>query len=171
MTKPIPDAPAPALKIETVGGGTWTLADQTPETFTMVVFYRGHHCPVCKGYLKQLDGMVGEFAEAGAPVVAVSMNPADLAAQSKDQWELPNLTVGYGLSEADARAWGLYISTAIKEAEADMSCEPGLFLVRPDGRLYMVSISNMPWARPSLDGFPAKLKFAVDNNYPARGTA
>ncbi len=37
----IPRQPVPALEVETVGGGTWRLADQSPENFTLVVFYRG----------------------------------------------------------------------------------------------------------------------------------
>lgn len=39
----IPRQPVPSLELSTVGGGTWRLADQKPEHFTMVVFYRGRH--------------------------------------------------------------------------------------------------------------------------------
>lgn len=41
--KVLPRAKTPALVVETVGGGTWDLAAQQPEHFTLVVFYRGHH--------------------------------------------------------------------------------------------------------------------------------
>ena len=41
--KVLPRTQAPALAVETVGGGTWSLADRNPRHFTMVVFYRGHH--------------------------------------------------------------------------------------------------------------------------------
>jgi len=46
-----PDTQAPALKLPLVGGGTFDLAAEKPDNFTMVIFYRGYHCPVCKGYL------------------------------------------------------------------------------------------------------------------------
>lgn len=43
MNKLIPQQRVPELSVSTVGGGTWTLSDQDPEHFTLVVFYRGHH--------------------------------------------------------------------------------------------------------------------------------
>ena len=38
-----PRSRTPDLTVETVRHGTWTLADQNPESFTLLVFYRGHH--------------------------------------------------------------------------------------------------------------------------------
>ena len=58
----------------------------------------------------------------------------------------------------------------IKEAENDIFSEPGLVWIRADGRLYLIDITNMPWARPDLETLMPKAKFAVENNYPARGT-
>lgn len=165
-----PDAQVPALSIDTLDGSNWTLADQSPRNFTQVVFYRGHHCPLCKMYLQKLDGLIAGYQEAGVETIAVSMNSKDLAQASKDDWELQNVVIGYGLSEGDARRWGLYISKAFKEVEADIFAEPGLFWVRPDGRLYLLDISNMPWARPDMEFMLGKVQFAVDNGYPARGT-
>lgn len=168
--KLMPEAPAPALSLPLVGGGTWTLADQAPENFTMVVFYRGLHCPVCQSYLGKLDRLMKGYQDAGFSVVAASMNTQELAGQSVKDWGLENLQVAYGLTEADARAWGLWVSSAIKDAEADIFCEPGLYWIRPDGRIYLIDISNMPWARPDLEFLLSKVPFAVEKGYPARGT-
>ncbi|MBX2885628.1 MAG: AhpC/TSA family protein [Granulosicoccus sp.] len=165
----MPDAQVPTLDIETVNGDRWTLADQNPQNFTMIVFYRGLHCPVCKAYLQKLEALLGDYQKAGFSVIAVSMNTADLAAQTASEWELSSLQIGHSLSEADARAWGLYISRAIKEGEADIFNEPGLFWIRPDGKLYLADVSNMPWSRPDLDFLHSKIPFAVENQYPARG--
>lgn len=164
-----PDAAVPNLVVNTVGGGQWSLADQSPQNFTMVVFYRGLHCPVCKAYLEKLSGLLAGYTDSGFSTIAVSMNSEQVATQTVADWSLGDLTVGYGLSESDARAWGLYISKAIKDAEADVFCEPGLFWVRPDRRLYLVDVSNMPWSRPDLEFLQSKIPFAVDNGYPARG--
>ncbi len=166
-----PNAQVPALSVNTVAGDNWELSAQSPKNFTMVIFYRGLHCPVCKSYLQKLLTLQTGYEEAGFSTIAISMNDEDLAKQTASDWQLDGLTVGYGLSESDARAWGLYISKAIKDAEADTFCEPGLFWVRPDGRLYMVDVSNMPWARPDLEFLLSKVPFAVENNYPARGGA
>lgn len=169
MTKLTPDAPVPALSLPLLGGGTFTLNENAPENFTMVIFYRGLHCPVCKSYLETLNGLVNDYRTAGFDLVAASMNDADTAAKTRQEWDIANVPVAYGLTEAQAREWGLYVSKAIKDAEADIFCEPGLFWVRPDGRLYLADVSNMPWARPDLAFLLSKVPFAVEKGYPARG--
>ncbi|MEP1209532.1 MAG: redoxin domain-containing protein [Rhizobiaceae bacterium] len=164
-----PGAQVPNLAVETVGGDRWELSAQTPENFTMIVVYRGLHCPVCKSYLQKLETLLSGYQDGGFSVIALSMNDKELAEKSASEWELNNLTIGYGLSESDARAWGLYISRAFKEVEADIFCEPGLFWVRPNGELYLVDVSNMPWARPDLEFLLSKAAYALANDYPARG--
>jgi len=168
--KMMPDTQVPALSLPLVGGGTWTLADQSPKNFTMIIVYRGLHCPVCKMYLSKLNGLVDMAAEAGVNVVVASMDPEDRATEAKSDWGLDNLNVAYGMTTQDIANWGLYLSTAFKDAENAQFAEPGLFWVRPDGRLYLVDISNMPWSRPDVEFLLSKVQFAMDNNYPARGT-
>jgi peroxiredoxin len=167
----MPDTQAPALTVALVGGGTWDLSQQSPRNFTMIVVYRGYHCPVCKAYLQKLNALTGMATDAGVDVLAVSMDDADRATKTKAEWALDNLTLGYGLTSADASAWGLYQSDAIKDAEATRFAEPGLFWVRPDGRLYLISVANMPWARPDVEFLLSKVDFAMANSYPARGSA
>lgn len=41
--KILPRSKTPALSFETVHHGTWELARQQPASFTLLVFYRGHH--------------------------------------------------------------------------------------------------------------------------------
>ncbi|MGI9436031.1 MAG: redoxin domain-containing protein [Geminicoccaceae bacterium] len=168
-TKLMPESQAPALAVNTLQGDRFELAAEAPRNFTMVVFYRGYHCPVCKAYLQKLDGLADQYQQAGFSVIAISMDGAERAGKAASEWELANIRIGYGLGEDTARQWGLYISKAIKEAEAEIFAEPGLFWVRPDGRLYLIDIANMPWARPDPAFLLSKVPFAVDNNYPARG--
>jgi peroxiredoxin len=168
--KLMPDAPAPALSVPLVGGGTWTLADQKPDSFTMIVVYRGFHCPVCKVYMGKLNSLMGQARDVGLNVVAVSMDGLERAEAAKAEWGLTDTPVAYGLTKDDVKNWGLYLSTAIKDAENAQFAEPGLFWVRPDGRLYLIDISNMPFSRPDLEILLPKAKMAKENNYPARGT-
>ena len=165
-----PDTQVPALKLPLVGGGTFDLAAESPENFTMVVFYRGLHCPVCKNYLGALKSVLAEYEAAGFSVVVASMNGQDLAEKAASEWELDGMRVAYGVTVEDAENWGLWISKAFKDVEADIFTEPGLFWVRPDGKLYLADISNMPWARPDLKMLLSKVGYALENNYPARGT-
>jgi peroxiredoxin len=168
-----PDA-APTLEVSTVGEGTWRLADQNPRNFTMVVFYRGLHCPICSMYLADLNSKAAAFAERGVATVIISTDSGDRAVEAKTKWGLDNLTVGYDLSLDKARAWGLYISssrgkTSTGVEEPALFSEPGLFVIRPDGTLYFGTVQTMPFARPAFGDILKALDFVIANDYPARG--
>ena len=170
----MPRQPVPELSLPLVGGGTWSLADQTPETFTMVVFYRGLHCPICAAYLGDLNRKAAAFRERGVGIVIASSDGADRAAEAKERWGLDALDVAYGLSLDEARRWGLYVSSGIGTSsigveEPALFSEPGLFLVRPDGSLYFGSVQTMPFARPAFGDILKALDFALAKDYPARG--
>ena len=165
----IPGKKAPSLNIETISGNTWSLDNHLNKSKCMIVFYRGLHCPVCSVFLKQIESQLLEYKKSNTEVIAVSMDNKEKALKVKSDWSIKNLNIAYGLSEENARNWGLYISKSIKEAESDLFCEPGLFIIKEDGTLYLANTSNMPWARPDLTDFPAKLIFAEENNYPVRG--
>lgn len=169
MTTLTPGAPAPELNVDLVGGGSFKLADAQPDNFTMVVFYRGLHCPVCKQYNRQLQDLLGDYADLGVDVVAVSMDDEERATKSVEDWGVDELATGYGMSEATARDWGLFISSAIKDEEPETFSEPGLALVKPDGTLFYLAINSMPFGRPDLEDFVGKLGWILDNDYPARG--
>ena len=171
-----PRKPVPALEFDTAGGDRWSLAAQKPQNFTMVVFYRGLHCPVCRKYTAELNGMIGEFDKRGVSTVITSTDARERAEQAKTQWGLPNLTVGYGVSIDKAREWGLYVSTSrgvtsLGIEEPPLFAEPGLFLMKPDGTLYWGSVATMPFARPHFNDIAGAIDFALSKNYPARGEA
>ena len=172
----MPNKPVPALELSLVGGGRFSLAAETPQHFTMVVFYRGLHCPICRRYLSELEGLLPEFEKRGVSVFAASSDAQDRAEQAKSGWGLANLHVGYGLSIAEARKWGLYISsskgpTSAGVVEPDLFNELGLFIVRPDGTPYWGTTSTMPFGRPHFNEILQSLDFVIPKNYPARGDA
>jgi peroxiredoxin len=149
----MPRTPVPALSLETVGGGRVTLSEVAPEQFTMVVFYRGYHCPVCRKYVTELDGLLDEFTKRGVSIIVASSDPKERAEKTTQEWRLQRVALAYGLPLDEARAWGLYISTSRGKTslgieEPAMFSEPGLYLVRPDGTLYWGNVSTMPFARP-----------------------
>jgi hypothetical protein len=120
--------------------------------------------------------MIGEFEKRGVSTVIVSTDNRERAEQTKSQWGLPNLAVGYGVPIEKAREWGLYISTSRGVTSAGVEepprfAEPGLFLVKPDATLYWASISTMPFARPHFPEIAQAIDFALSKNYPARGEA
>lgn len=174
ITPLFPRQPVPPLDLPLVGGGTWSLAEQTPENFTMVVFYRGLHCPICSRYLADLNRKAGKFAELGVNVVVASSDDAERGAKAKEEWGLDALDVAYGVSLEKGREWGLYVSTSIGKTsvgvvEPDMFIEPGLFVIRPDGTLYFGTVQTMPFARPSFAEVLGAIGTVIERNYPARG--
>ncbi|MEC9367838.1 MAG: peroxiredoxin-like family protein [Pseudomonadota bacterium] len=174
FTPLIPRQPVPALSLPTVGGGTWTLAEQKPRHFTMIVFYRGLHCPICSKYLGDLNAKAGQFAEKGVNVFVASGDTKERAAEAAQKWGLDKLTVGYGLSLDKAREWGLFISagrgkTSIGVEEPALFPEPGLFVITPDRKLYWSSVQTMPFARPSFAEILGAFDFVIAKNYPGRG--
>jgi len=169
MNRPTPKHTAPDLKFPLLDGNQWVLADQNPDNFTLVVFYRGLHCPLCKKYLQQLQELLPEFEQRGVNVVAVSMDSEKRARLSRQKWELSNLTLGYGLSEKSARDWTLYLSTGVKDGEPSEFSEPGLFLIDNSNQIYYSAINSNPWGRPYLPSFVKAVDYIVQSGYPARG--
>jgi peroxiredoxin len=170
--KLMPDQPVPALAVDTLAGKRFDIAAQAPKNFTQVVFYRGMHCPVCKNYLRSIDARLADFEGHGVETIAISMDSRERAQEAAKTWELQRLTIGYGLPEATARAWGLYLSKPIMPQEAPaLFTEPGLFLVRPDRRLYYASVLSMPFGRPTVEDMLFGLGAVLARNFPARGTA
>jgi len=168
-----PRESVPALDVETLSG-PWSLAAQTPEKFIIAVFYRGLHCPICSKYIHELAKLEGDFAEIGASVMCLSQDTRERAEQAVQDWDLGDLTVGYGVSDGQARDWGLHRSagrglTSIGIEEPAEFSEPGLFIMRPDQTLYWAQISTMPFARPHFREILGGLKFALEKDYPARG--
>jgi peroxiredoxin len=174
QTTIIPRQQVPALSVPTVGGEMWTLAEQSPESFTLIVFYRGLHCPICSRYLGDLDSKLGQFADKGVGAIAISSDTQERADKTQRDWKLGALPLGYDISLDSAREWGLFISTSKGKTSAGIEepalfIEPGLFLVRPDNTLYCSSVQTMPFARPSFTEVLGAVDFVLANDYPARG--
>ncbi|MDO1486849.1 AhpC/TSA family [Rhodococcus rhodochrous] len=165
-----PRQPVPTLDVPLVGGSRWALADQHPENFSLVVFYRGVHCPMCRSHVTELDSLMDKFAEVGVTsVVAVSGDDEGRAKRAVEEWDITRVPIGYGLSIESMREWGLHVSKAIKEGQPNEFSEPGLFIIRPDGTLYAAVQTTMPFLRPHLDEVVETIRWINDNNYPARG--
>lgn len=174
ITPLIPRQPVPDLTVPLVGGGEWSIANARGNPFTMIVFYRGLHCPICKSYIGGLDRLLDKFTDKGIEVIAISSDTAERAAQAVADWKLEKLRVGHSLPLETARRWGLYVSTSRGRTssgieEPALFSEPGLFFVRPDRTLYFASTQSMPFARPKFEELLPAIDFVVANDYPARG--
>ena len=170
----IPRQAVPPLLVPTLDHGLFRLSEDAATNFTLVVFYRGLHCPICMKYLLELGRLLPEFEKRGVKVVAISSDVRERAQAMADKLNSPGLRLGHDLSLTTAREWGLFISTSrgttsIGIEEPALFSEPGVFIVRPDGTLYYGAVQTMPFARPHFDELLAALDFALAKNYPARG--
>ncbi len=170
----VPRQTVPELSLATLSHGAFDLAKEQPQRLTLVVFYRGLHCPICATYLKELERLTPAFAERGVNTIAISSDTEERAQEMAQKIGASQLRVAYGLPLETARQWGLYISTSrgktsIGIVEPDLFSEPGVFLVRPDNTLYYLSVQSMPFVRPSFADLVQSLDFVIKTDYPARG--
>lgn len=167
--KPRVAAPVAPMTFANVAGGTLQIG-APKDRWTMLFVYRGRHCPRCKRFLNKLNAALAAWT-AVMDVVVVSSDSHEKAQADKAEFGW-TFDLGYGLTEAQMRALGLYVSDPLSEAETDgRFAEPGAFGIRPDGALMLVDISNGPAARPDLEELLDGMTFNITNNRPTRGTA
>ena len=166
--------PVPELKVETVGGRLWKMSKQSPRNFTLLLFFRGRHCPTCANHLRDLQGNLDDFVKQGVNVIAISSDSRERAEKSAEDWGVEELTLGLGLNLDTARRWGLFVSTSRGPTssgieETRLFSEPGLYLIRLDGTLYFGAVQTMPFSCPSFSEILNGVKFVLKQEYPARG--
>ncbi|WP_271077852.1 peroxiredoxin-like family protein [Aurantiacibacter sp. MUD61] len=166
-----PGQKTPDLELPLTIGAQFHLSKQKPDNYTMLVFYRGKHCPVCKKQLEEIGGRMDDFVSRGINVFAISMDDKDRAMVVDSEWETHDLPLVYDLTEDQAREWGLYISEKREGSEEpDTFSEPGIFILKPDMTLHHAAVQNMPFARPQIDDLLSGLDYVMENDYPTRGT-
>lgn len=167
-----PDTQFPGISVSTLNNGTVTLGqpDRDRGDWQLVVVYRGKHCPICKTYLTELNGMLDDFAAIDVDVIAISADPEEKAKASASDIGYTG-TIGYDLSVAQMAQLGVFVSDPRSPEETDRPfAEPATFVVRDDGKLQIVDVSNAPFSRPALKGLLGGLTFIRQKNYPVRGT-
>jgi len=170
MPNILPTRTVPDFTVPLVDSGKFQLSQRLGDNFTLLLFYRGVHCPICKMQVRELQRKLGDFAERGITVVAISMDSRERAQKSVEEWGVDELLLGYKLSEELARDLDLYISSGRPGSEEpSIFSEPAMLLVKPDQTLYFASIQSMPFTRPPLDELLKGIDFALEKDYPARG--
>lgn len=176
MSHLLPRQPVPSLSVPTLAGETWSIETATPQRFSLIVFYRGLHCPICATYVAELDKVAPDLAARGVETITISSDTEERAREAQVKWGLQHISIGHSLTIGVARSWGLYISssrgkTSAGVEEPTLFSEPGVFLVRPDRTLYWASVQSMPFARPHFREILAAVDFVIAKDYPARGEA
>lgn len=167
--KPIAGSILEPMSFPKVGGGSLTVGDKR-DNWTLFVVYRGKHCPRCKKYLNILNDMKNQWNDAGFDIAVVSADTEEkaVADQAEFGW---NFDLAYGLTEEQMSTLGLYVTEPLSPSETDRRfAEPGVYVIRPDSSVLLISISNGPSARPELSELLDGMIFTKDNDRPPRGT-
>jgi len=166
----------PTIQITDTNGNLASLSDaahlgEDKDKWSLVVVYRGYHCPICLKYLNSLTEYTEKLKSLNIDVVAVSADTPEQLDKMKDKGLDVKFPVVTGLTLTQMHALGLYISDPMSDSETDHAFpEPGLFVVNPKGETVMIEIANAPFIRPDLEQFVSGLEFALNKNYPVRGT-
>lgn len=59
-----------------------------PNHRSLVIFYRGKHCPKCKTQLREFDSAIDQFAEVGIRLFAASMDDEKTAHETQRECEI-----------------------------------------------------------------------------------
>ena len=108
-------APFPPLAFATTSGER--IHVDTVPGWRLLVVYRGKHCPLCKTYLKTLDGLGDEAKAAGISVMVVSADPKEKADADVAEfgWRFP---VGFGL---DTNSTKMIVALPLIDAKSGWS--------------------------------------------------
>ena len=163
-----PGQPFPQLTFKMLDGTTFETAEFAGG-WSLLIVYRGHHCPRCKDYIASLHKHAPAYSERRVRIVLGSADPAETARQTvaEEGWTLP---VFAGLTVDQMSALGLFITDPGDDSTIHgLYSEPGLFLINPDGLLQTLSTSNSPSTRPDLEVFLDGVIGTQDRNLPIRG--
>lgn len=136
MTLLKPGDPFPAFMLTTPGGPDLSLPRDLGGQFAVVLFYRGSWCPYCNAQLRSFQRSLEALTEAGARVVALSVDDEATTAELVAKHHL-TFPVAYG---ADAAALSAATGAFVDPAGGFLQSTG--FVLDPDGRVVVSVYSS-----------------------------
>ena len=158
----------PDIYFSLINGNSIRLSEET-SNWTLLIVYRGLHCPICKDYAAKFENKLPKLEDINTQLIFISADPKDKATKFAEELNL-NSKIGYGLTIDQMRNLGLYLSEPRPNEVDYVFPEPGLFLINPKGKIHIIEISNAPFIRPDIDLILRGINHIQENNYPIRGT-
>ncbi|MBE0663363.1 MAG: AhpC/TSA family protein [Bacteroidales bacterium] len=142
---------APDFIATVINGNNFSLKDALTEGPVVLVFYRGHWCPVCNKHLGVLQDSLQYIQNMGAKVIAISPEKPELLAKTTEKTGA-DFTIlydeGYRISDAydvtftpggmDRTMYNTFLGANLKEAHSDDSQRlpiPATFVIGQDGKI------------------------------------
>lgn len=170
---PVPGQNFPVITLPLLDGGHTDISKPIGSNdWKLILIYRGKHCPLCTDYLVELETVREEFSEIGIDIIAISADSKDRASShfTNINRQYP---VAYDLSQEQMKALGLHISGPQNGTNVERPfAEPGLFIIDQNGKVQLVDISNVPFARPNLKSVASGMKWlrSRTQEFPINGT-
>lgn len=166
-----PGTKIPELEFPLLAGGSWALQPEANARLRLISFYRGAFCGFCTRFMQQLNGLHANFAELDIDLAGVSVDSRDVAQAWADKNGIDRVSIGYGLTREQIEACGIFASHFTRDGQELYFAEPALWLIRPDGELYLTIQSSVSCGRPDLESLLTGLKLLADQGFPTRGNA
>jgi peroxiredoxin len=149
----IPSEPHPLLGTQTPdfvlldsAGHTWSLNEKLKHGPVVLVFYLGFTCDACVTSLFELNADYQILTAAGAEMVAISGDPAELTGrrfQRFGRFSFPVLTdPGHSVAEA-------FSTFRRSDAETSEELLHGIFVIGQDGRVQWAQTGDLPFTNYS----------------------
>lgn len=162
----------PVISVPTLGGKETKLYELSgSKDWKLVIVYRGLHCPLCTRYLTELDNALDQLRLLNVNLIAVSADNKSQANEHMAQVN-PRFDIGYDLSIPQMEELGLFISgTQNGQNVRRPFAEPGLFVINEEGKIQILDVSNVPFARPSVASILMGLNYLRQNDgaFPING--
>ena len=142
---------APEFSATEAGGGTFSLKSALKEGPVVLIFYRGHWCPVCNKHLARIQDSLKLITCMGATLVAISPQKPEYLRKMEEQTEAEFRLLydeGYVIADAydvtftpDKKQLFMYntvLNAKLKETHSDGSQRlpiPATYLVDRGGRI------------------------------------
>ena len=158
----------PDIYFSLINGISIRLSEET-SNWTLLIVYRGLHCPICKDYAAKFENKLPKLKDFNTQLTLISADPKDKATEFAEELNLKS-KIGYGLTIDQMRKLGLYLSEPRPNEVDYIFPEPGLFLINPKDKIHIIETSNAPFVRPDIDLILRGINHIQENNYPIRGT-
>jgi peroxiredoxin len=144
----------PSLQLPQVGGGTVSLPGDLAGDFGVVLVYRGAWCPYCNAQLAAFSRAKDALDEAGARVVALSVDDEQTSSALAEKLRL-SFPLAYG-ADADvvAGAVGSYVNDEPRYLQSTG------FVLAPDGTVVTAVYSSGAIGRLLPDDVVGLVKYA-----------
>jgi peroxiredoxin len=144
----------PSLQLPKVGGGTLSLPDDLAGEFGVVLVYRGSWCPYCNAQLAAFSRAKPALEEAGARVVALSVDDEATSTALADKLRLTFPLAHSADADAVAEQLGSYVNDEPRYLQSTG------FVLAPDGSVVTAVYSSGAIGRLLPDDVVGLVKYA-----------